>query len=145
MLNLNYELLKLFQIVTKEPTLKDTAKIMGVTPSAISQSLKKLETEIGFQLFLREQKKLTLSPQGKELKNKLLPLLNQLENELAMIDFINMYTTTIDEFLIGFEELTLLLNIEKINIITNEIITAGIVVDLNKTEVLKYCKEIISK
>ena len=72
-------------------------------------------------------------------------LCSQLENELAMIDFINMYTSTIDEFLIGFEELTLLLNIEKINIITNEIITAGIVVDLNKTEVLKYCKEIISK
>lgn len=82
MLNLNYELLKLFQVVMSEPTLKGSAERLGVTPSAVSQSLKKLEDELGVQLFLREHKKLILSPQGKALKEKLIPMLGQIEGAL---------------------------------------------------------------
>lgn len=87
MLNLNYELLKLFQVVMREPTLKETAEKLNVTPSAVSQSLKKLEDELGVQLFLREHKKLILTSQGQFIKDRLSPMLNNLEEALS--DFIN--------------------------------------------------------
>jgi DNA-binding transcriptional LysR family regulator len=88
MLNLNYELLKLFQAVMTEPTLKETAEKLNVTPSAVSQSLKKLEDELGVQLFMREHKKLILTSQGQLIKEKLSPLLNNLEETLS--DFMNL-------------------------------------------------------
>lgn len=83
MLNLNYELLKLFQAIIGQPSLKEAAEKLGVTPSAVSQSLKKLETELGVQLFLREHKKLILTSQGKSLQEKLKPLLSNLEEVLS--------------------------------------------------------------
>lgn len=87
MLNLNYELLKLFQVVMTESSLADSAKKLGVTPSAVSQGLKKLETELGVQLFLREHKKLVMTSKGKEIQEKLFPTLIELETKL--IDLID--------------------------------------------------------
>lgn len=83
MLNLNYELLKLFQTVTTEPSLKESAEKLGVTPSAVSQALKKLEAELGVQLFLREHKKLIITSQGRALQEKLKPLLGHLHEVLS--------------------------------------------------------------
>ena len=83
MLNLNYELLKLFQIVMSQPNLKESAERLGVTPSAVSQSLKKLEAELGVQLFLREHKKLVMTSQGKAIQEKLGPTLLHLETVLS--------------------------------------------------------------
>ena len=85
MLNLNYDLLKLFQIVTSQKSLKESAVKLGVTSSAVSQSLKKLEAELGVQLFLREHKKLILTSQGKMMQERLGPILNHLEKTLLDI------------------------------------------------------------
>lgn len=83
MLNLNYELLKMLQVVMTEPNLKISAERLGVTPSAVSQSLKKLEAELGVQLFLREHKKLIVTSQGKAIQEKLGPTLKNLEKLLS--------------------------------------------------------------
>src|SRR5690606_2015982 len=58
--------------------LKDSAQRLGVTPSAVSQSLKKLEAELGVQLFIREHIKLILTSQGKTLQKMLGPMLSNL-------------------------------------------------------------------
>src|SRR5690606_37095181 len=78
--------------VMTEPSLKDSAQRLGVTPSAVSQSLKKLEAELGVQLFLREHKQLVLTPQGKALQKKLGPMLNNLE--MALSDLIDQNQET---------------------------------------------------
>lgn len=87
MLNQNLELFKVFLVVTEADTLKDAANTLNVTPSAVTQSLKKFEEQMGLQLFLREHKKVILTPQGQMLKEKIQPLMNQLEINLQ--DFLS--------------------------------------------------------
>lgn len=66
-----------------------------------------------------------------------------LENELAIIDFINLVISIINEGLSNFDEQTIILNLEKVHFILDEIIIGGTVVELDSKEVLKSYKEII--
>lgn len=87
MLNQNLELFKVFLTVAEAKTLKDAALALNVTPSAVTQSLQKFEEQMGLQLFLREHKKVILTPQGQVLKEKIQPLMRQLEIKLQ--DFLS--------------------------------------------------------
>lgn len=82
MLNQNLELFKVFIVVTETSSLKDAALALNVTPSAISQSLKKFEEQMGIQLFLREHKKVALTSHGQMLRDKFLPLMKSMEINL---------------------------------------------------------------
>lgn len=82
MLNQNPELFKVFLAVTEGGSLKDAALALHVTPSAVTQSLKKFEEQIGVQLFLREHKKVILTPQGQLLREKISPLMKSMEMNL---------------------------------------------------------------
>lgn len=63
-------------------SVSDTAIALGVTPGAVSQSLKKLEISLGLVLFDRQCRPLKLTREGAELRNILLSTESQLSNAL---------------------------------------------------------------
>lgn len=63
-------------------SVSDTAVALGVTPGAISQSLKKLEISLGLVLFDRQCRPLKLTREGAELRRILLSTESQLSNAL---------------------------------------------------------------
>ncbi len=68
---------------------------------------------------------------------------DELENELATLDFINVFVDICTEVLKGFTEQFIVLNIEKILILIDEMIIGGIIVEINRSEVLNNYKEIM--
>lgn len=63
-------------------SVSDTAISLGVTPGAVSQSLKKLEISLGLVLFDRQCRPLKLTREGAELRKILLSTESQLSNAL---------------------------------------------------------------
>ncbi|MGR9355155.1 LysR substrate-binding domain-containing protein [Rhizobium leguminosarum] len=55
------------------------ARSLGVSPSAISKSVQRLEAQLGLRLFARTTRSLTLTSEGRELHEKTLRLLRQAE------------------------------------------------------------------
>lgn len=55
------------------------ASALGVSPSAISKSVQRLEQRLGVSLFTRTTRALTLTPEGRELFERALKLLNDAE------------------------------------------------------------------
>src|SRR5262245_20573184 len=55
-----------------------TAKALGLTQPSISRQLKQLEEQLGIQLFFRDRHRVELTPEGKEFKGSLTPLLREL-------------------------------------------------------------------
>src|SRR5438093_8640293 len=72
-------LLKMFCAVARAGSLGGAARQLHLTPSAISHSLKSLETDLGCRLFDRAGKKLLLNQAGEQL-------LAQIQQPLAALD-----------------------------------------------------------
>lgn len=84
MLNqVDMNLLTIFESVARTKSVKDAATELAVTPSAISQALSRLEAQLGTQLFLREHKKIKISPAGLDLQSKTHDSLLSLQNQLS--------------------------------------------------------------
>jgi DNA-binding transcriptional LysR family regulator len=66
--NVDLNKLKCFQAVAERGSLLDGAKYLNLTPSAVYQSIKKLEEEIQFHLFFRAGKKYVLTDEGRSLQ-----------------------------------------------------------------------------
>jgi len=58
---------RIFDLVVSTNSLTKTAEIVHLTPSAVSQSLRKLEERLGLQLVIRGRDGLRLTQYGKEL------------------------------------------------------------------------------
>ncbi len=63
--NLDLNKLKCFQAVAEKGSLLEGSKLLNLTPSAVYQSIKKLEEEIQFHLFFRSGKKYVLTEEGR--------------------------------------------------------------------------------
>ena len=57
MMDINYELYKVFYYVAKTLSFSDASKALFISQSAVSQSVKTLEKKLGQNLFLRSTKK----------------------------------------------------------------------------------------
>ncbi|MCJ8142333.1 LysR family transcriptional regulator [Ancylobacter sp. A5.8] len=55
------------------------ARALGVSPSAISKSVQRLEQNLGIRLFSRTTRSLTLTPEGRDLHERALRLLREAE------------------------------------------------------------------
>lgn len=60
-------LLRYFLAVADAGTFTEAAEILHVSQPALSQQIKKLEGELGFALFQRGTRRVTLTPRGKDL------------------------------------------------------------------------------
>lgn len=76
-------------------SVSDTAIALGVTPGAVSQSLKKLEISLGLVLFDRQCRPLKLTHEGAELRKILLSTESQLSNALLELQQKNRTHPTV--------------------------------------------------
>ena len=140
-MNINYELYKIFYVVAKNKHMSKAAEELYISQPAISQAIKKLEGELGGTLFLRSNKGMELTEEGKmffEYVKGAVELINSAENE-----FSNFKDLNYGEIKIGISttltKLVLMDALEKFHAdfpnirinITNEL-TSNLLYDLNK-------------
>lgn len=71
--------LRYFLVAAKYQHMTKAAEALQIAQPALSQSIKRLETELGVSLFDREKRSIRLSEAGRFLEQQLTPLLNTLD------------------------------------------------------------------
>lgn len=79
-MDIPYELYKVFYHVAKSLSFSSAAKSLYISQSAVSQSIKLLESKLNTQLFYRNTKKVTLTHEGVLLFQHVEPAVHLLEN-----------------------------------------------------------------
>ncbi len=85
-MDINFELYKVFYLVASTLSFSEASKRLFLSQSAVSQSIKALERELGQPLFFRNTKKVRLSPAGELLLRYVEPavhLISRGEAQLA--------------------------------------------------------------
>lgn len=76
MLDINFELYKVFYYVATTLSFSEASKRLYISQSAVSQSIKLLEKRLNQSLFVRSTKKVSLTPEGEILLNHIEPAVN---------------------------------------------------------------------
>ncbi|MBO4324532.1 MAG: LysR family transcriptional regulator [Lachnospiraceae bacterium] len=85
-MDINYELYKVFYHVAKSLSFSEAAAGLYISQSAVSQSVKLLEKRLGQTLFVRNTKRVSLTPEGEMLLKHIEPaiqLITRGENQLS--------------------------------------------------------------
>ena len=85
-MNINLELYRIFYVVAKHKHMTKASEELHISQPAISQSIKKLEEQLDGTLFLRSNKGMELTEEGKmfyEYVKGALDLINNAENEFT--------------------------------------------------------------
>ena len=85
-MNIDLELYRVFYVVAKNKHMTKASEELHISQPAISQSIKKLENQLGGSLFLRSNKGMELTEEGKmfyEYIKGALELINNAENEFT--------------------------------------------------------------
>lgn len=85
-MNIDLELYRIFYVVAKNKHMTKASEELHISQPAISQSIKKLEEQLGGALFLRSNKGMELTEEGKmfyEYVKGALELINNAENEFT--------------------------------------------------------------
>lgn len=77
--------LRAFQIVAREKNFTRAAAQLGMSRSGLSHAITALEGRLGIRLLTRTTRSVSLTEAGMRLYNTLLPMLNELESELASL------------------------------------------------------------
>lgn len=87
MVSQNISLLRLqaFEATARLGSLKDAADEIGVTPSAISHRLKDLESDIGVSLFVKDRRRISFTPEGKELAITLHSAFSSIKRQISTL------------------------------------------------------------
>jgi DNA-binding transcriptional LysR family regulator len=72
-----------FRLVAEELSFSAAARRLGVTPAAVSKSMRTLEAGLGVRLFHRSTHALTMTDEGAQLHRSTGPLLDALDESLA--------------------------------------------------------------
>ncbi len=78
--------LAVFRLVAVERSFTRAARRLGVTQSALSQTVKRLEADLSIRLLDRTTRSVAPTAAGERLLAKLEPLLAEVETELAALD-----------------------------------------------------------
>ncbi len=96
--NINFELYKVFYYVAKYKNITKASEILMISQPAITQTIKKLESEIDYTLFYRTSRGMELTKYGEELfeniKNSI-ECLNSCKESLEKIDCKEIQTLKI--------------------------------------------------
>ena len=140
-MNINLELYRIFYVVAKNKHMTRASEELHISQPAISQSIKKLESDLGGTLFLRSNKGMELTSEGKmfyEYVKGALELINNAEHEFTSFKKLDK-----GEIKIGcsttLTKLVLIDTIEKfhndypnVNIIITNDLTSNLINDLEK-------------
>lgn len=91
-MDVNYELYKVFYYVARTLSFSEASKLLYISQSAVSQSIKVLEKKLGQSLFIRSTKRVQLTPEGEILFKHIEPAMNlirQGENQLLEANTLN--------------------------------------------------------
>src|SRR5438270_8255626 len=66
-LNASWEDLRAFLLCTRYQSFRNAAEVLGLTGTTLMRKIDRLEQELGFKLFLRDQSGLSLSDEGRAL------------------------------------------------------------------------------
>ncbi len=77
--------LRAFEAVARLGSMKRAAEELFVTPAAVSQQVKKLEDNLGVDLLLREHRKVSLTPEGRKLRDGLTESLQLMRTTVGRI------------------------------------------------------------
>ncbi len=77
--------LAIFAAITSERSFTGAARKLGVTQSALSQTVKRLESELGFRLLSRTTRSVAPTAAGERLLGTLSPALAGLDAELEAL------------------------------------------------------------
>ncbi|TCT16722.1 DNA-binding transcriptional LysR family regulator [Natranaerovirga pectinivora] len=92
MMDINYELYKVFYFVARTLSFSEASKELYISQSAVSQSIKTLEKKLNQHLFIRSTKKVQLTPEGNMLFKHIEPAINLImrgENHLMETHTLN--------------------------------------------------------
>lgn len=84
--NLDFNRFKTFYHIYQTKSVGKAAKALNVTPSAVSQHLKKFEFELGMSLFTRLHKRLVPTSEANHLFNLIKPFFTELEAGLKILN-----------------------------------------------------------
>lgn len=79
---------KIFNAVATTQSFSRAARMLYLSPSAISHAISKLETDLGYPLFIRKKNNVSLTTYGNEILpdiQNLLYLHSKIENEMTML------------------------------------------------------------
>ena len=79
--------LRYFLICAQERSFTDAANRIGVSQPALSQQIRKLETNLGISLFLRAGRGIKLTAAGQKLWGQMQPLYNNVDSVIRELQF----------------------------------------------------------
>ena len=86
-MDINYELYKVFYHVASTLSFSEASKLLFISQSAVSQSIKALEKKLDQVLFIRSTKRVQLTPEGEILLRHIEPAINLIKRgESQIID-----------------------------------------------------------
>lgn len=91
-MDINYEHYKVFYYVARTLSFSEASKLLFISQSAVSQSIKVLEKKLNQHLFIRSTKKVQLTPEGDMLLKHIEPAVNLImrgENHLKETHSLN--------------------------------------------------------
>jgi len=135
-MNIDYELYKIFYQVANSGNITHASQKLNISQPAISKSIKNLESQLGGELFVRTQKGVVLTEEGKIFYNHIKNAINNItnaENEFSNLINLNNgsirigVSTTITEkyllpYLKRFHELYPNITIHMYTDISNELL-----------------------
>ncbi|RTY58233.1 LysR family transcriptional regulator [Pantoea sp. YU22] len=77
--------LRAFQIVAREKNFTRAAAQLGISRSGLSHAITALEARLGVRLLTRTTRSVSLTEAGMRLYNRLMPMLSELDSELASL------------------------------------------------------------
>lgn len=80
MMDVNYELYKVFYFVATTLSFSEASKQLFISQSAVSQSIKALEKKLDQTLFIRSTKRVRLTPEGEILLRHVEPAMNLIDH-----------------------------------------------------------------
>lgn len=138
-MNVDLELYRVFYVVAKHKHMTKASEELHISQPAISQSIKKLEDQLGGTLFLRSNKGMGLTEEGKmfyEYVKGALELINNAENEFTSFKDLSKgeikigCSTTLTKLVLMYALKEFHLDYPNINInITNDL-TSNLINDL---------------
>ena len=88
MIDINYELYKVFYHVASTLNFSEASKQLYISQSAVSQSIKTLERKLDQTLFIRSTKKVQLTPEGEILMRHVEPAMNLIQKgETQLLEY----------------------------------------------------------
>ena len=85
----NLNLYRIFCEVAKQKNITKASEVLFVSQPAVSSAIKELETQLGGQLFIRQNKGVVLTSYGQDIYQKIAPSIEKLEQVEHYFDDIN--------------------------------------------------------